>query len=539
MIERWSRTSGRRWRPAAGIGVGTLICFTIVMVVPHDVDRVLIPGELMLLGVVIATVAGGRVAGSLVLAGSAVALLYFFVPDPDSFMGGTASDYFSVLLYLLVGAVLIAAVSSLNMARNRLRTEQVRLQSLIDLSAHFDLDLDPDATLREVARAAVSLSDVCVVDVLERGRVRRAAGTTSDREFDLFVDDLLRHPPQIDNPSHPAVIAITTGKPVVLDHITPDVLDAATDSPEQRRATRFLQGGSAIVVPIVANREGLGAMSLVRIGRRAQPFDSEEVSIAVDIAARAGEAFKRARTHQEVRDAFVSIQRALLPERLPTVSGVSVCAVYRPAQAATVIGGDWYAVVPIDDARLAIAIGDAAGSGLPASAQMARVRYALLALARQDVEPGALLTSLNDYLFAIGQDNFVTVTYGVLDRDRHLWTESRAGHPPTVVRSTDGGARFLAHEHASGVPLGVARDACYETQDHELPDDVSLLLYTDGLFERRGEDLTIGLERLRRTFEATVIEDPDEACAQIADSLAGLNAEDDVALLMTRFEGRG
>jgi len=538
MIDQWSVVGGGRWRLAAGIGVGALICFVIVMVVPHDVDRVLIPGELMLLAVVIATVAGGRIAGGLVLAGSAVALLYFFVPDPDSFMGGTASDYFSVLLYLLVGAVLIAAVSSLISARNRLRTEQVRLQLLVDLSTHFDLDLDPDATLREVARAAVSLSDVCVVDVLDRGRLRRAAGTTSDREFDRLVDNLLRHAPQIDNPSHPAVIAIMTGKPVVLDHITADVLDVATNTPDQRRATAFLQGGSAIIVPILANREALGAMSLVRIGRPAQPFDSEEVSIAVDIAARAGEAFKRARTHREVRDAFVSIQRALLPERLPTVSGVSVCGVYRPAQAATVIGGDWYAVVPIDDARLAIAIGDAAGSGLPASAQMARVRYALLALARQDVEPAALLTSLNDYLFAIGQDNFVTVTYGVLDRDRYLWTESRAGHPPTVVRSTDGEARFLAHEHASGLPLGVARDARYATQDHKLPDDATLLLYTDGLFERRGEDLTIGLERLRRTFAAIVIEHPDEACARIADSLAGPTAEDDVALLMTTFEGR-
>jgi serine phosphatase RsbU (regulator of sigma subunit) len=537
MIDRWSGIGRWRWRLAAGIGVGALVCFIIVMVVPHDVDRVLIPGELMLLAVVIATVAGGPIAGGSVLAGSAVALLYFFVPDPDSFMGGTASDYLSVLLYLLVGAVLISAVSSLIIARNRLRTEQVRLQSLIDLSTHFDLDLDPDATLREVARAAVSLSDVCVVDVLHRGRLRRAAGTTSNREFDRLVDNLLRYAPQIDNPSHPAVIAITTRNPVILDRITADVLDAATNTPDQRRATAFFEGSSAIVVPILANREALGAISLVRMGLPAQPFDSEEVSIAVDIAARAGEAFKRARTHQDVRDAFVSIQRALLPERLPTVSGVSVSGVYRPAQAATVIGGDWYAVVPIDDARLAIAIGDAAGSGLPASAQMARVRYALLALARQDVEPGALLTSLNDYLFAIGQDNFVTATYGVLDRDRHLWTESRAGHPPTVVRSTDGGARFLAHEHAGGVPLGVARDTRYETQDHKLPDDVTLLLYTDGLFERRGEDLTIGLERLRRTFEAIVIEDPDEACGQIADSLAGPNAEDDVALLMTTFEG--
>ena len=96
------------------------------------------------------------------------------------------------------------------------------------------------------------------------------------------------------------------------------------------------------------------------------------------------------------------------------------------SQAATVIGGDWYAVVPIDDTRLAIAIGDAAGSGLPASAQMARALCAPCARPTGRRTSRAV-TSLNDYLFAIGQDNFVTVTYGVLDRDRHVWAESRAG----------------------------------------------------------------------------------------------------------------
>jgi serine phosphatase RsbU (regulator of sigma subunit) len=539
MIESWLRFGARRWRPAAGILLGALVSFIVVMVVPHDVERVLIPGELMLLGMVIATVVGGPIAGSAVLTGSAVALLYYFVPDPDSFMGGTIADYVAVVMYLLVGAVLVAAVTSLIVAQDHLRKERERLQSLIDLSTHFDIELDPEATLREVARTVLSLCDVCVVDVVERGRLRRAAATTRNRELDRRVDDLLRHAPRIDNPSHPAVVAITTGKPVVLDCITPGVLDAATNTPEQRRATAFLQGASAIVVPIVADREALGAISLVRMTRSVDPFDAEDVSIAADIAARAGEALKRARTHEEVRDAFVRIQRALLPERLPTVPGVSVCAVYRPAQAATVIGGDWYAVVPIDDARLAVAIGDAAGSGLPASAQMARVRYALLALARQDVEPAALLSALNDYLFAIGQDNFVTVTYGVLDRDRGLWTEARAGHPPTVVRSPDGEARFLGyHEHAGGVPLGVTRGARYGTQVHEVATGATLLLYTDGLFERRGEDLALGLERLRCTFEDVVIEDPEEACARIADDIAGPVAEDDLALLMTRLEGR-
>jgi serine phosphatase RsbU (regulator of sigma subunit) len=539
MIERWSRIAGERWRAAAGLLVGGLICFVTVLLVPHDVDRVLIPGELMLLAVVLATVIGGGIVGALVLAGSSVALLYYFVPGPDSFTGGDPPYYLAVLMYLAVGAVLVAAVSSLIAARDRLRRERGRLQSLIDLSAHFDLQLEPEATLREVARSVVSLCDLCIVDVLEQGRLRRAAATTRDRGLDHLVDELVRHAPRIDNPSHPAVVAVTTAEPVVIDRISADVVDAATNSPEQRRAAAFMRDGSAVVVPVVADREALGAMSLVRLSRSAQRFDAEDVSIAVEIAARAGEALKRARTHEEVSDAFARVQRALLPERLPTVPGASVGAVYRPAQAASVIGGDWYAVVPIDESRLAIAIGDAAGSGLPASAQMARVRYGLLALARQDIEPAALLASINDYLFAIGQDNFVTVTYGVLDTERRLWTEARAGHPPTIVRSPEGGARFLAvGNEAGGVPLGVARDARYRTQVHELPDGATLLLYTDGLFERRHEDLSIGLERLRDAFDAIVIDDPETACARIADKVAGPVGEDDVALVMTTVESR-
>jgi serine phosphatase RsbU (regulator of sigma subunit) len=536
MIEPWARIT-TRWRVAAGVIAGALVCFVVVMLVPHDVERVLIPGELMLLAVVIATVVGGPIAGALVLAGSGVALVYYFVPDPDAFVGGKPPDHLAVAMFLVVGAVLVAAVSSLIAARNRLRRERTRLQSLIDLSTHFDLELDPQATLHEVARSVVSLCDVCIVDVLEQGRLRRAAGTTSDRELDRFVEELVRHAPRIDNPEHPVIAAVTTAQPVVLERITPDLLDAASNSIGQRRAASFLRGGSAIVVPIVADRDPLGAISLVRLSRSARPFDDEDVSIAVEVAARAGEALRRARTHEEVRDAFVRTQRALLPERLPTVPGVSVCAVYRPAHAASVIGGDWYAVVPIDETRLAIAIGDAAGSGLSASAQMARVRYGLLALARQDVEPSALLTAINDYLFAIGQDNFVTVSCGVLDTERRLWTEARAGHPPTIVRSPGDGARFLEPD-AGGLPLGVARDARYRTTVHEVPDDATLLLYTDGLFERRGEDLSIGLERLRRMFEQMVIDDPEAACSRIADQVAGPVPDDDLALLMTRVEGR-
>ena len=286
---------------------------------------VLIPGELMLLAVVTATGAGGRIAGTLVLAGSCRVAL--FLRSRSRLVHGWHG----------VGLFLRPAVPARGSRAHRCRefpdrgSEQVtdgtvRLQLLIDLSTHFDLDLDPGLR-RDCASGGI-------VERRLRGRCpgprtgRRAASTTSDRELDRFVDNLLRHEPQIDNPSHPAVIAIQTGKPVVLDHITADVLGAATDA-EQRRAAGIVQGGSAGRRTDHGEREALGAMSLVRLGRPAQPFDSEEVSIAVDIAARAGEAFKRARTHQEVRNAFVNIQQALLPEQLPTVSGVSVCGVYR------------------------------------------------------------------------------------------------------------------------------------------------------------------------------------------------------------------
>jgi Stage II sporulation protein E (SpoIIE)/GAF domain/Domain of unknown function (DUF4118) len=533
---RWFRSAARRWRLATGTLLGVLACVIIVIAVPHDVGRVLIPGEVMLLAVVLATVVGGPIAGGVVLAGSAIALFYFFIPEPDSFTGADGRDYISIVMYLAVGAVLVGAVAALITARDRVRRERARLRSLLHISRHFDLELDVDATLGEVARAIVpTLCDVCVIDILEGGEFRRAASATSSGYLTRYVNELRRHAPDVGNLSHPAVTAVTTKRPVIVDDITAEVLDAAANTPLQRRATAFLRGGSAIVVPILGDGQAVGAISLARTNRSTQPFDGEDVSFAVELATRAGEALERARVHEEVRDAFVEIQRALLPERLPTVGGVSVSALYEPAHAATVVGGDWYAVVPIDDSHLGIAIGDAAGSGLQASAQMARVRYALLALARSGREPSDLLAALNDYLFAIGQDSFVTVTYGVLDSERRTWAEARAGHLPTMLRSPEGRACFL-ERHAGGLPLGVARDARYRTLVHELPTAATLLLYTDGLCERRGEDLDHGLERLHRTFESLTIDDPDEACATIADKVAGPDRDDDVALLMTTLE---
>ena len=441
-------------------------------------------------------------------------------------------------MYLAVGAAFVVAIAVLEVFRQRLRAEQGRLRSLIDLSRHFYADLDPEVGLHEVARAVVpALCDICLVDVLEQNGFRRAAAKTSNPNLNRAVDVLSQHPPSIDNRSHPAVVATSTQEPVILTDITPEILDAAANTARHRRAAAFARGGTAVIVPILADREALGAISLVRLGRSAQPFGPEDVSVAVDLAARAGEALTRARTHKEVRDAFVSIQRALLPERLPTVAGVSVGALYRPAHAATLVGGDWYAMVPIDHSRLAIAIGDAAGSGLLASAQMARVRYALLALAREGHEPGSLLEALNTYLFAIGQDNFVTATYGVLDSERGLWAEARAGHLPTIVRRPSGEARFIESTvEPGGVPLGVVRDATYHTHEHKLTDETTMLLYTDGVIERRGEHLDRGLERLRRAFETLTITDPADACAHIADEVAGHIPEDDVAILMTTLE---
>ncbi|NUO35984.1 MAG: SpoIIE family protein phosphatase, partial [Dermatophilaceae bacterium] len=241
-----------------------------------------------------------------------------------------------------------------------------------------------------------------------------------------------------------------------------------------------------------------------------------------------------------------TLQRSLLPDRLPDVPGVGLAARYVPATADVQVGGDWYDVVQLPQGLIGLAIGDVAGHGLQAAATMVQVRMALRAYALQDPSPPAVMRGVHQLVAQLPLLEMVTLIYLVFDPATRELRWTNAGHPPALVVA-DGSATYLTG--ALAPPVGVTLDGSFAESTHVLEPGATLLLYTDGLVERRGVSLTIGLDRLSREATAAraalahpttpVAGAPDGALELLCDRLLETFLEDDhvpddVALLAMR-----
>jgi hypothetical protein len=189
-----------------------------------------------------------------------------------------------------------------------------------------------------------------------------------------------------------------------------------------------------------------------------------------------------------------TLQHSLLPQQLPSMQGADFAARYVAGVAGLDIGGDWYDVVPVDGDRALIVIGDVSGRGLGAGTTMASLRFAIRAFASRGEGPATILNGLSQLLDVDRDGHFATVLCASVSLGDRSVTIANAGHPPPLL--VDGEhVTFLAT--AVGPPIGVTADATYETVTHVLPAESTLLIFTDGLFERRGETIDAGLERLR------------------------------------------
>ena len=225
-----------------------------------------------------------------------------------------------------------------------------------------------------------------------------------------------------------------------------------------------------------------------------------------------------------------TLQQALVPEGLPAIDGLELAARYLPGVNGVDIGGDWYDVVPLPDGRVFFAVGDVSGRGLEAGSVMAALHFAIRAYALEGHDPATVLDLLGGLLTMARDRHFATVVCGLLDVTTGALTVANAGHLPMLVVD---GSRSHFLQVPAGPPIGVRRGHRYEAAQLQLPAGATLLAYTDGLVERRGETLDVSLDRLRDAASPT--EGPVE------DLLAGLLAElrpdgsaDDTALLGLR-----
>jgi serine phosphatase RsbU (regulator of sigma subunit) len=277
-----------------------------------------------------------------------------------------------------------------------------------------------------------------------------------------------------------------------------------------------LIGGTVLTIGAVAATERLSR------GRR----NAEE--LATDLNEIAEE---NRRLYAEQRNIAGTLQRALLPDELPLMDGFEFAARYLPGVEGVDVGGDWYDVVPLDDDRALFAVGDVSGRGLRAATIMAALRFATRAYAMQGDDPATLLRKLSRLVSIEHDGHFATLLCGVVDRGRHEITIATAGHPPPLL-VTDDGARYL--DTVNCVPIGVAADVVYRSTTSAVPADGIVIAYTDGLVERRREDLDIGLARLRDTA-AALTGDLDDRITAIVRRLTPDRTDDDIAILGVRW----
>jgi PAS domain S-box-containing protein len=230
-----------------------------------------------------------------------------------------------------------------------------------------------------------------------------------------------------------------------------------------------------------------------------------------------------------------TLQQALLPEQLPELVGMSLAARYVPAEEGSAAGGDWYDVIELPDGGVALVIGDVAGHGTEAASLMGQVRMAVRAFSLEGHPPRVVVGRVHDLLRSLYEgEQMVTMLYLVVDPTTWQATMVNAGHPASLLLDAAGGATYLASP--IGLPLGLNWSLPYEESIALLRPGATLVLFTDGLIDRRDIRVEEGLDRLREVAMDKVGLEIDDLCGVLLEDLVPADASDDVAILAARFD---
>jgi serine phosphatase RsbU (regulator of sigma subunit)/anti-sigma regulatory factor (Ser/Thr protein kinase) len=299
---------------------------------------------------------------------------------------------------------------------------------------------------------------------------------------------------------------------------------------------RELEIDSMIGVPLLAKRKVTGV--LVVCAGATRHFTADDVNLLRLAADRVALAIDHARVYEREHRIAETLQRSLLPERLPQPPGLTVAARYLPAAAEAEVGGDWYDVLSVPGGGVGLVMGDVAGKGLAAASMVGRLRSALRAYALEGHPPARVLEQLNRLIWAEAEESqMATLLYLVVDPAEGQVRWVNAGHLPPLLVVGDRGPHYL--EGGNSVPLGVLPFPAFEEVAVPMDPGGTVVLYTDGLVERPGENIDAGMGRL-----VTVVRDaptePERLCDHVLRELVPAGgAPDDVALLTLRMTPMG
>jgi serine phosphatase RsbU (regulator of sigma subunit)/CHASE3 domain sensor protein/anti-sigma regulatory factor (Ser/Thr protein kinase) len=415
---------------------------------------------------------------------------------------------------------------SLQRSREREKAARRRLRLLYEAGAAVGSTLDATQTARHLVRVAVPrFADHAAID---HASADRSTPGTHRRLALAGVGD--------DGPFAPVGAEVPARATEVF------VADLRTDTAWRERhpeeAEELLAHGvhSLITVPLTTHGELIGDISFWRAGDTLS-FTEEDVADAQEIAAKTAVALDNADRYARERGTALTLQRSLLPHHPPSLSAVETATRYLPADTRAGAGGDWFDVIPLSGARVALVVGDVVGHGVHASAAMGRLRTAVRTLADVDLAPDELLTHLDDLVIHLTEDDSdesrqgtelgATCLYAVYDPTTCRCVLASAGHPLPVTVTPEGHAgRVSGH---TGPPLGVG-GLPFEATELSLTPGSLFALFTNGLLQR---DVGLGMDRL-----CELLSRPEPSLDSLGDAVVGTlmagAAADDAALLLTR-----
>ncbi|MGW2616847.1 SpoIIE family protein phosphatase [Streptomyces sp. NPDC001500] len=438
-----------------------------------------------------------------------------------------------------------------------------RLAVLNDAGARIGSTLDVTRTAEELADVAVSgFADFVTVDLLEsvvQGHEPQPippetpvqCRRTAQRSVLSGCPEAVVRAGAVDvyPPGSPPARALTTGRGAYYRAGDPRLAEWSTSSPARAESVRRFRIHSVMMVPLRARGVTLGVMHLLR-HRTADAFGEDDLVLAEEIAARAAVSIDNARRYTRERRTALTLQRSLLPERLPQAPAVGLAHRYLPAGAGEEIGGDWFDVIALSGGRVALVVGDVVGHGVHASATMGRLRTAVRTLADADFAPDELLTRLDDLVIRLDREEGpdarrqaeeasgevgATCLYAVYDPVAGLCDLARAGHPPPVLVTADGEVEVL--DLPAGPPLGLG-GLPFESARITMGAGSLLALYTDGLIATPGRDIDVGLDLLTEALRRPAA-GLEEVCDEVMRKVRADPPGDDIVLLLARASGLG
>ncbi|ROQ67775.1 serine phosphatase RsbU (regulator of sigma subunit) [Streptomyces sp. 840.1] len=441
-----------------------------------------------------------------------------------------------------VAGILMEVMAS-DEERRQLAEARRHLSLLDTANTRIGTTLDMDTTCAELVDLVVpGLADLATVEVFPPDvappvrpappgvtRLRRAAMTAVPglRErvarFGVAGD-------YVDYQEDAAVTrCLATNQPVVENLTGDEQLGRSAPSPERVAVYRALGMHSAVIVPVSVRGGPIGVLGLVRAG--ASPaFTEQDVVVARELAGRAAVDLDHARRFTHEHTIALELQRSLLSEPRQPHPHIEVATRYLPADRSVLVGGDWFDIIPMRDGRHLKAMGDVMGHGVEAAVAMSHYRSLLRLLADEELPPHRILEQLDRMVERSGLDRAATCLLAVVDRSGGICKVSSAGHlPPVFIDPGPGGTRL--GDVPAGPPLGTGFGG-YRTTEVRCAPGTVLFMYTDGLVERRGEDIDVSVGRLRglRLPESGNLE---ELLDEVLDRF-GPGAEDDIAVMASR-----